>query len=227
METIRLFVGLDKRETVAFHVFTHSVLSRTKAQVSITPVSGDQRDASNSFVYQRFLVPWMCGYSGWAIFADGDMLCRADIKELWDLRELNTDVLVVKHEYSTRHPVKYLGQSNDNYPRKNWSSLMLINCGNYPWRKINPEYVKNASGKHLHRFEFLKDERIGDLPAEWNHLVGEQDPIDAKIAHFTVGTPCWSQYKDWPFAQEWLKERESMTYFEPWNLDQTPKHSER
>jgi lipopolysaccharide biosynthesis glycosyltransferase len=227
METIRLFVGRDTRETVAFHVFVESVLSRTTARVSITPVSGDQRDGSNCFIYQRFLVPWMCGFNGWAIFADGDMLCRGDIAELWGLRDPTCDVLVVKHEYSTRHPVKYLGQANDNYPRKNWSSLMLMNCGNYPWRKLTPDYVAKSSGKHLHRFEFLKDERIGDLPREWNHLVGEQEPLDAKIAHFTVGTPCWAQYKDWPFAREWVKELEAVNYFEPWGPDQTARVSER
>jgi lipopolysaccharide biosynthesis glycosyltransferase len=228
MDQIRLFVGMDRREPVAFHVFTHSVLTRTKAQVSITPVSGEQRDGSNSFIYQRFLVPWMCGYNGWAIFADGDMLCLGDIQELWNLRQPGFDVMVVKHEYGTRHPVKYLGQRNEDYLRKNWSSLMLINCGNYPWRKVTPEYVSKASGKHLHRFEFLKDERIGDLPAEWNFIVGELEPIpDVKIAHFSIGLPCWSPYKDWPYAREWLKEREQMNYFQPWTPDESVMVSER
>src|SRR5687767_6404316 len=134
-QEIRIFVGFDPKEAVAYSVFCHSVLRRTKAQVSFTPVTGKQRDASNAFVYQRFCIPWMCGYKGRAIWADGDMLCRGDVEELWNLSELGTDVMVVKHQYSTKHPIKYLGQRNDDYERKNWSSLMLIECGNYPWRK--------------------------------------------------------------------------------------------
>lgn len=229
-QEIRVFVGFDPKEAVAYSVFCHSVLARTKAQVSFTPITGKQRDASNVFAYQRFCIPWMCGFKGRAIWADGDMLCRGDIAELWEMSELGCDVSVVKHEYSTKHPIKFLGQQNHDYPRKNWSSLMLFECGNYPWRKITPEYVERAKGSHLHRFEFLKDERIGDLPKEWNHLVGEQDyNPDAKIAHFTIGTPCWRKYADWDYADEWRREYEAMTHFEPWvdTFDDTPMVSER
>jgi lipopolysaccharide biosynthesis glycosyltransferase len=229
VETIKLFVGLDSREPVAFHTFVHSVLARTKAQVSVTPVTGEQRDASNSFVYQRFLVPWMCNYSGWAIFADGDMTCRADIAELWSLRDPHFDVMVVKHEYATKYSTKYLGQPNENYPAKNWSSVMLINCGNYPWRKITPEYVAKASGAHLHRFEFLKQDRIGELPKEWNWLSIEYEfSHEAKLIHHTLGTPCWKPYSYLdPYSVDWKTEHQAMNYFEPWNSDDSVRVSER
>src|SRR5688572_8052747 len=111
---IPIYVGFDPREAVAYHVFCHSVLSRTKAQVSFTPVCGDRDDASNTFSKARFLVPAMQGFRGLAIWADGDMLCRTDIKELIDQYEPGMDVMVVKHNYSTKHPVKYLGQRNED-----------------------------------------------------------------------------------------------------------------
>jgi lipopolysaccharide biosynthesis glycosyltransferase len=41
-------------------------------------------------------------YSGWAIFADGDMVCQADISELWALRDDSKAVQVVKHDYQTK-----------------------------------------------------------------------------------------------------------------------------
>ena len=138
--------------------------------------------------------------------------------------------MVVKHNYSTKHPVKYLGQRNDDYERKNWSSLMLIDCANHPWKKITPDYVSKATGKHLHRFEFLKDDRIGDLPKEWNWLVGEY-PFnqEAKLAHFTIGLPCWKKYKDWDYSQEWRDELKDSTHYDPWidTYDDTVMVSER
>ncbi len=221
---IPVYVGYDPREAVAFHVFCHSVLSRTKAQVSFTPVCGTQDDASNTFSKARFLVPYMQGFKGWAIWADGDMLCRSDIQELFNLRESGLDVMVVKHNYSTKHHVKYLGQKNEDYPRKNWSSVMLMDCGNYPWRKITPEYVKKSTGAHLHRFEFLKEERIGELSSEWNWLVSER-PYDpqAKIVHFTIGIPPF--YPNCDYASEWWNEMKSMTHHDHW--DQTALVSER
>ena len=227
---IPVYVGYDSRESVAYHVFCHSVLSRTKAHVSFTPITGEQRDGSNAFIYERFTIPARQGFKGWALWADGDMLCRADIAELWKLRETGFDVMVVQHNYSTKHPVKYLGQRNEDYERKNWSSLMLIDCGNHAWKKITPEYVSKATGKHLHRFEFLKDERIGDLPKEWNWLVGEYEHNpNAKLVHWTIGTPCWKQYKDWDYADEWRAELKATTHHEPWvdTYDDTPLVSER
>jgi lipopolysaccharide biosynthesis glycosyltransferase len=221
---IQVYVGYDPRESVAYHVCCHSVLARTKAQVSFTPVCGSMDDASNTFSKARFLVPYMQGFRGKAIWLDGDMLCRADIAELYGQLEHGCDVAVVQHNYSTKHPVKYLGQRNDDYPRKNWSSVMVMDCGNYPWRKLTPEYVSKSTGAHLHRFEFLKDERIGDLDKDWNHLVSEYEPNpQAKIAHFTIGIP--SFYPRCEFAAEWWNELKAMTYHEHW--DDTKLVSER
>lgn len=228
---IPVFVGFDPNESVAFHVFCHSVLKRTRAQVSFIPLCGEQvPGASNRFNKIRFEIAERLGFKGWGIWADGDMLIRADIEELWDMREKDCDVMVVKHDYSTKHPTKFLGQSNEDYPRKNWSSLMLVNAGNYPWRKVTKEYVDASTPTHLHRFEFLKDERIGELPKEWNWLVGEYpfNP-DAKLLHMTIGLPCWSKYKDCDYADEWRAELADTIYFRPWedSYDDTPVVSER
>lgn len=213
---IPLYVGFDPRESVAYHVFCHSVLTRTKARVSFSPVCGELEDASNTFSKARFTIPERQGFRGWAIWADGDMLCRADIQELWDLRKSGCDVMVVKHDYRTKHPVKYLGQRNEDYPCKNWSSLMLIDCGNACWRR--PSYAKLLQGPAglLHRFSFLDDDRIGELPKEWNHLVEEYEPNPhAKLAHFTIGIPPF--YPSCEFSAEWFREMRAATYHEHWD----------
>jgi lipopolysaccharide biosynthesis glycosyltransferase len=165
-------------------------------------------DGSNHFIYTRFLVPYLMEYTGHAIFIDGDMIVRSDIAELWELRNPYMDVQVVKHNYKTRMPVKYLGAKNEDYPRKNWSSVILWNCNSFPNRQLTPEFVQKSSGSFLHRFSWIDENRIGELPPEWNWLPDEYGPNnDAKLLHYTLGTPCFHEFADTPQGEEWHRER--------------------
>jgi lipopolysaccharide biosynthesis glycosyltransferase len=165
-------------------------------------------DGSNHFIYTRFLVPYLMEYTGHAIFIDGDMIVRGDIAELWNLRDEYKDVQVVKHDYKTRMPVKYLGAKNEDYPRKNWSSVILWNCNSFPNRRLTPEFVQHSTGSELHRFSWIEDDRIGALPPEWNWLPDEYGPnTDAKLLHYTLGTPCFQEFADTPQGNEWHRER--------------------
>lgn len=203
-EHIRIFVGYDPREAVAYHTCVQSIIDGTKAPVSFYPIRGERRDGSNDFIYARFLVPWLCGFNGTAIFVDGDMIVRGDIADLFAERRMDVGVQCVQHDYKTKYPTKYLGNKNEDYPRKNWSSVMIWNCGFYPNRVLTPEFVGRASGEFLHRFQWLKDEQIGALPDAWNRLVLEQEirPTD-KLLHYTIGTPCFAEYADCDGADEW------------------------
>lgn len=200
--TIPILVGFDTREPMAHHVFCHSVLERTKARVAFYPIRGEQRDGSNVFIYERFKAAEYLGYRGRAIYADGDMLCRADVAELIELAAPGCAVTVAQHDYKTKFPVKYLGNRNEDYPRKNWSSLMVLDCNAEEWKRID---VDRMTGKALHRFEFIEDHRIGALPLEWNWLVGEypHNPA-AKLVHFTVGGPYFPEYATCDYADEWF-----------------------
>jgi len=220
MDMIRLFVGHDPREAVAYDVFTHSVLSRATAPVSFTPLAlntmrnhyrEQHEDGSNQFIYSRFLVPYLCGFIGWAIFADGDMLCRDDITKLWRLRDSSKAVQVVKHQYKTKAKQKYLGNKNEDYPRKNWSSVILWNCGHPANQRLQPEVVMGSTGAYLHRFCWLDDELIGELPHTWNWLVTEYDhDRSASLVHYTLGTPCFKEYRNCDYADEWYAELQEM-----------------
>jgi lipopolysaccharide biosynthesis glycosyltransferase len=165
-------------------------------------------DGSNHFIYTRFLVPHLQEYTGWAIFIDGDMIVRGDISELWELRNPYMDVQVVKHDYKTKMPVKYLGAKNEDYPRKNWSSVILWNCNSFPNRRLTPEFIQKSTGSELHRFSWIDDERVGELPPEWNWLPDEYGVNkDAKLLHYTLGTPCFQEFADTPQGDEWHRER--------------------
>lgn len=224
---IRLFIGYDERESVVYHALTQSILDRCKEPVSITPLHlpmlegfDGQQDGSNAFIYSRFLVPHLMDYRGWAIYADSDMLFRDDPARLWALRDPAKAVMVAQHAYETRHPVKQRGSGleskNENYPRKNWSSLMLINCGHPMNKLLTPEFVSNAGGKYLHRFQWLKDEHIGALPLEYNWLVNEYAyNSEAMVVHFTVGAPCLPAYRDCDYSDEFNRSVGRMIYMAP------------
>lgn len=211
---IDVVVGYDKREAVAYHTFCQSVISTTQHPVRFTPLLRDtlhathnKFDGSNDFIYSRFLTPYLMGYKGWAIYADGDMICREDIGKLWDLRDERYALLVAKHQYKTKHPVKYLGNKNEDYPRKNWSSLILWNCEHSANRLITPTRVAGLTGEFLHRFQWLHDGEIGDLPITWNWLVSEYPKNEyAHLYHYTIGTPCFKEYKNCDHGNVWYRE---------------------
>jgi len=213
---IPIFIGYDPREAIAFHVCSNSIIRNSSQPVQIVPVALNlfkdytetHTDGSNHFIYTRFLVPHLMNYQGWAIFIDGDMILRDDITNLWNLRDDSKAVMVVKHDYKTKMSEKYLGSKNEDYPRKNWSSVILWNCGHPSNQSVTPEFVQNASGAAVHRFTWLMDSEIGELPKEWNWLPDEYgENADAKLLHYTLGTPCFKEFADTPMANEWHRER--------------------
>jgi lipopolysaccharide biosynthesis glycosyltransferase len=217
MKPIPIFIGYDPREAVAYHTCANSIIRQASQPVAIIPLALNlftdyhetHTDGSNQFIYSRFLVPHLMSYLGWAIFIDGDMIVRDDIVKLWNYKdkEFNKDVYVVKHDYKTRMKEKYLGSKNEDYPRKNWSSVILWNCANHPNRRLTPEFVQNSTGAYLHRFSWLDDARIGELPREWNWLPDEYGANpDAKLLHYTLGAPCFHEFATTPQGDEWHRE---------------------
>ncbi len=165
---------------------------------------------STDFSFSRFLTPHLCAYQGWSLFIDCDMLMLEDIANLWALRDERYALMVVKHEHKPQETVKFLGEPQTAYQKKNWSSVMLFN--NERCRALTPEYVNRASGLELHQFKWLKDEAlIGALPRQWNHLVGYDAPRrDAALVHYTLGGPYFEEYADCEYGDEWRAERDHM-----------------
>jgi len=209
---IRIITGFDQREAVAFHAFYQSIITNSSTLVQITPLAINtlreyretHLDGSNTFTYSRFLTPYLCNFEGWAIFADGDMVCQADITELWNLRDETKAVLVVQHDYETKQTIKYFDQPNADYPRKNWSSLVVFNCGHSSNKVLTPAFINSRDGAFLHRFSWLADEEIGELNLDWNYLAIEYAPnANAKLIHYTLGTPCFEEFKSTELSEIW------------------------
>jgi len=213
-KNVKIYIGFDQRESVAYHTFVQSLIDHSSLPLAITPLAvktlkgyeEKHEDKSNDFVYSRFLTPFLNDFKGWAIFVDGDMICQTDIKELLDLRDGSKALQVVKHDYKTKANQKYLGNINQDYPRKNWSSVILWNCEHPKHKLLTPDFIANESGKYLHRFSWLEDNEIGELPKEWNWLATEYPNNEqANIIHYTLGTPCFKDYRNTEMADIWLK----------------------
>lgn len=217
---LRIFVGYDKNEVAAYHVLVHSIISRSSLPVSITPLKLEQlpltrkRDPKQSteFAFSRFLVPWLCEFKGKALFMDCDMLCRGDIVDLFAQFNDKMAIQVVKHDYTPKTEKKFLDQVQTRYEKKNWSSVMLFN--NERCKELTVDYVDNSSGLELHQFNWLwRQNLIGDLTKDWNHLVGEYNPNpNAKLVHFTLGGPYFAGYEHCEYALEWFEEFEKASY---------------
>ena len=219
---IRVFIGYDDNETVAFHVLSHSILRHATQPVTITPLVKSHMHTfykrerssleSTDFSFTRFLVPYLSEYTGWSLFMDCDMLMTGDVAELWNLRDESYAVMCVKHDYEARDEVKFLGAVQTKYEKKNWSSVMMFN--NDRCRMLTPDVVATETGLFLHQFKWLGDDSlIGDLPTTWNYLVGEMTMRDTpKLIHYTLGGPYFESYEHCEYADLWRSERDLVLY---------------
>jgi lipopolysaccharide biosynthesis glycosyltransferase len=219
---IRVFIGYDSHETVAFNVLSYSIQARASKPVTIAPLMLSQltglfsreRNAlqSTEFSFSRFLVPYLSRYEGWSMFCDCDMLMLDDIVKLWALRDDKYAVQVVKHSHRPPESVKFLNQPQSKYEKKNWSSVMLFN--NAMCRALTPEYVNSATGLQLHQFKWLDSEDlIGEIPHRWNHLVDYDPPLPVdqlSLIHYTEGGPYFEAYRNCDYAGLWFSERDRM-----------------
>lgn len=193
MKPLRVFIGFDPRQPVAYQVAAASIAKHSSVPVSITPLILSKlplkRRGLTEFTFSRFLVPYLCGYQGHALFVDADVLCMADIAQLpWDAFEA---VSVVKHS-----SVQKQGKSID--VRFERPSVMLFNCDFCD--RLTPEYIETKNP-----FSFDWADAIGELPPQWNYLVGYNSGGGAKLAHFTQGIPIFEETCSDEYAADWLE----------------------
>jgi hypothetical protein len=225
---LRVYLGWDRREARAYGVAERSIRESTRDPLEIHPiwlsqlklmqwywrpiewrqgVAWDTRSAapmSTEHAIARFFVPALANYAGWVLAADGDILCRHDLADLFAYADDRYALLVVQRGTLEGTGTKKAGHPQTEYPRKNWSSVVLWNCEHAAHRALTLEVLNTWPGRDLHAFRWLDDAQIGALPGAWNHLVGIDPPDpDARLAHFTLGTPDVDGYADSEFADEW------------------------
>ncbi len=210
--SLRVYLGYDPREQKAYSVAESSLERKSTIPVIVTPLNAERlaangllrrptdtrgqrydilsnAPASTEFAISRFAVPFLA-QTGWALFADCDVVFMGDVAELLYLADPKYAVMCVKHGFDNLTGSKMDSQQQAPYPRKLWSSVMLWNCDHPANKRLSLVDVNERPGRDLHALYWLHDSEIGELPKEWNWLVGLQPkPEYPKIAHFTLGTP--------------------------------------
>lgn len=226
MSALRVFIGWDSREPEAYDVARSSLLRHSTIDLDVTPIKLDDlvgqgvygRDvdplATTEFTYSRFFTPYLAGFEGWALFFDCDFLWRGDIAPILNHCHEDKAVVCVQHDYTPKETQKMDGQIQTQYPRKNWSSLMLFNASHPSTKQLTPERINQETGAYLHRMQWAKDEEVGALPTEYNWLEGwnsvEADGLPRAV-HFTRGGPWFAEWQKVDFADEWISEHDRLT----------------
>jgi lipopolysaccharide biosynthesis glycosyltransferase len=218
----KIYIGWDSREDIAYQACKQSIIDTASVNVDIVPLKQKnlrekgvywrEKDklASTEFTFTRFLLPELTEFTGWALFIDCDFIALDDVKKLFDQKDDKYAVMCAKHDYTPKVGTKMDGKQQHQYPRKNWSSMMLINCGHPSNANLTSELVndEDITGAYLHRFSWLKDEEVGEISHEWNWLVGwYNEPEDGtpKFLHYTEGGPWFPEYYDCEYSNEYYK----------------------
>jgi len=220
-DDLKIYIGYDSREDIAWQVCRHSILRHVSRPVAVYPLKqallreiglytrpADQ--ASTEFSLTRFLTPYIAAHDGWTIFVDCDFLFTTDVYNVLSNINRQKAVYVVKHDYVPANTIKMDNQVQTAYPRKNWSSFMLFNNAHDEVKRLTPAVVNHESPAYLHRFNWLKDDNIGELPLTWNFLEGEYTPPETLpgAIHYTNGGPWFEQWQAVNYADLWCAERD-------------------
>ncbi len=224
IENLDFFIGYDSKEDIAYRVCKYSILNKTAFNVKIRSLKLYELIAKNmytrsvdplastEFTYSRFLIPALMNYSGWAIFCDCDFLFFEDVKKIINELDPNKAVFCVQHDYTPKEKHKMDGQKQTIYPRKNWSSFIVYNCGHASNKKLTVDLVNKETGSFLHQFKWLEDNEIGSLDERWNWLEGwtsNHNSNSPYAVHYTRGGPWFDEWQDVEFAKEWIDARDS------------------
>ncbi|MEL6584473.1 MAG: glycosyltransferase [Pseudomonadota bacterium] len=220
-QKLKIYIGYDTREDIAYQVAKYSILRHTGGDVEIYPLKqAELRElglytrptdkASTEFSITRFLTPYLAAFDGWSIFVDCDFLITRDITEIFDVLDNDKALYCVQHDYTPANMIKMDGKQQTVYPRKNWSSFMAFNGAHPNVKALTPSVVNGETPAFLHRFSWLSDDMLGELDREWNFLEGEyaKPETPPMCIHYTNGGPWFDNWQDVDYAAEWIAERD-------------------
>ena len=223
--TLKIFIGYDSREKIAYHVLSQSILANSTIPVTITPINlknikhfynrPKTKKHSTEFSISRFLTPYLSNYKGYSLYLDCDFIILSDVARLLKIisKKKNQTLWCVKHkDYIPKNKIKFLREKQIPYKKKNWSSFMVFN--NAKCKILTPKLVSKASGLYLHQFKWTKEKLIGSLPKNWNILVGEQKfPKKINALHYTLGGPYFKKHSKCQGSKFWFKYKKQIFRF--------------
>lgn len=191
---IRIAIGTERRTEIARKVLEFSILSHTEQKVEFHSLLGEdyydrgKLGDGTGFSRLRFGVPELFNYQGRAIYLDADMLCLANISELWE-----------KGEKDLANPV-WCVYGNEKKEEAE-TSMMVLNLpaakGKIKTLQESEEYLKGDVARVRYR-QIMKLSYLQPRPKEiekwWNVMdkgslfssVKDFHSPKAKLLHFTA-----------------------------------------
>ena len=103
-------------------------------------------------------------------FCDNDIIATSNINDILEYCDTSKAVIVVKQKQEISANEKFLGNTQAEYPKKNWSSVILWNCSHPKNKILQTELLNTIHPSFLHQFKWLADDEIGSLPGGYNYL---------------------------------------------------------
>lgn len=154
---IRVFIATDgSMHGKAEKVIEYSILKHASAPVDITFMRPGWKSGCTGFTNHRFLIPSLCGYQGYAIYFDVDMLLLGDIAELWSRRTSGMWCTTAMRD-----------------------DVAVIDCDAF--RDITAAGVKGARKDAIRRQ--IGARRLLNIPGAWN-CIDSLTP-DTKLLHYS------------------------------------------
>ena len=145
---------------------------------------------STSFANSRFLAPFPSSGASDCLFADfADMLALADPAELFALADARYAVMVVKQSHVSRETFKMDGQRQSLLLAEKLVKRRAVELGASSEPTANARDGQHAAWARPSCVLLAGRGEIGELPVEWNYLVGVTTAhVAPKLLHFTLGT---------------------------------------
>lgn len=207
----KVYIGWDPRDAEAAEVSRYSLLKHSTLPIQVEFLRlgelkasglytrGDDPDAQTEYTYLRYFIPHLMNYKGLAVYCDPGTVWLRDVRELFQEQDERAAVHVVKHQFKPKNETKLGGRPQSQYPKKNWTSVMLWNCGHPDNKNLTADVANTKPPGYLHQVQWATNHNIYSLNVDWNWLVGhykEPDDGTPKVLHWTEGGPWYSQHRD-------------------------------
>jgi lipopolysaccharide biosynthesis glycosyltransferase len=216
-DKVKIFIGSGEQSLLERKVLIHSIRKHTSRDLDIRVFNGTHNAIESTdippvpaplplhlkyrslteFSLYRYLIPELCDFQGRAIYLDSDMICFADIGELFDTPMEDFDFLAKAEAY----------QENGNAL---WGpSVMLMDCSRvrFDLEQIYSEidrgvYTYTEFSRFAKKFLAIHPFRIGKLDPKWNEF--DRADSSTKLIHYTnLYTQPW-KYPSHPYGRIWF-----------------------
>lgn len=157
---LRIFVEYSSDEKCAYHTLVNQLLLKFNGAVQIIPLRRNSSLSKFSDFKMRFLIPYLCRYTGHALYIDVNLV-------LLDSFEISLEYFnSKKHAYCLPPAIHDLDSNlySLGEPRQEMYQASLMFFNNKKCKHLTLEFLKIASFHELYTFDWLLEKELGFFP---------------------------------------------------------------